>query len=328
VPPAYVDTFISLSHDTPTAAHIGVNKTLRKLRKSRFWVSMKRTVRRYIGTCTTCQKRKPQPKHHGLLETFSPHGPFYIIVVDIVGPFPLTARGHRYIVTFICKFTRWVECVCIPDATAASVAHALVNEVICRHGVPRMLLSDQGPSFTAALFRWVNKRLCIRNLLAAPENHKCVGAVEKYQAFLKNALHSMVHQKHVDWDLHVQTCAFAYRTSVVEGINFSPFELVYGRPAVTPVELLYSDPARLANDAQQYGTEVATHLADSYHIVRQRQQALDTRTKAAYDRTHVPVLFSPGEQVLLWTPPRAKPGQVTKFLPRYTGPHTKARVGR
>jgi len=323
VPPEFVQTFISLSHDTTFGAHVGMNKVLRKLNNNFFWQDMKKTVRAYVASCVSCQKRKPaNPKRHGLMQTFAIGGPFYIVVIDIIGPFPLTARGYRYVVNFFCKFTRWCESVCIPDATAASVANAFVNEVICRHGIPRTILSDQGSHFTANLFRFVNKRLSIPALMSTAEHHQTCGSVERYHKFLKDALYAMVDKTHSDWDLHVQSCAFAYRTSVVEGLSFSPFELVYGRPAITPLEFLYSDPIELKESEEEYGTEVLSRLQDSYHIVRQEQMRLDKRRKDVYDRNHIPVVFSPGEFVLLWTPPRAKPGQVTKFLPRYSGPHT------
>ena len=36
-------------------------------------------------------------------------GPWYRVVIDLVGPLPRTARGHIYIVSAIDHFTKWAE---------------------------------------------------------------------------------------------------------------------------------------------------------------------------------------------------------------------------
>ena len=39
------------------------------------------------------------------------------------------------------------------------------------------------------------------------------------------------------WDEHLDTCTFGYNTSRHESTKFPPFELMFGRKAVLPVEL-------------------------------------------------------------------------------------------
>ena len=49
---------LSLSHDIPSAGHLGVDKTLDKVRQSFYWPAMSDDVRRNIKSCDSCTARK------------------------------------------------------------------------------------------------------------------------------------------------------------------------------------------------------------------------------------------------------------------------------
>ena len=58
--------------------------------------------------------------------------------------FPPPSKGSRYIVVLSDYLTRWVEAFPVPSVEATVIARLLVNEIISRHGAPRVLLSDRG----------------------------------------------------------------------------------------------------------------------------------------------------------------------------------------
>jgi hypothetical protein len=43
--------------------------------------------------------------------------------------------------------TKWVEVIPLPNQESVTIADALIREVICRYGLPREIISDQGPKF-------------------------------------------------------------------------------------------------------------------------------------------------------------------------------------
>lgn len=73
--------------------------------------------------------------------------------IDIVGPNPPSARGHKYILTVIDYFTGWAEVFPIRSQDALTAAKVLAEQVFSRYGCPRQILSDQGPCFEAELFQ-------------------------------------------------------------------------------------------------------------------------------------------------------------------------------
>jgi hypothetical protein len=60
----------------------------------------------------------------------------------------------------------------------------------------------------------------------------------------------LVYDKKDHWDKVLDTCVYAYNTSVHESTSFTPFELMFGRKAVLPVDVEFStkDPATLLTE--------------------------------------------------------------------------------
>ena len=69
-------------------------------------------------------------------------GPCNRLSVDVLGPFPVTHSGNRYVVCFTDYLTRWPEVYAVPTAEAPVIAKFIATEILPRHGAPRILLSD------------------------------------------------------------------------------------------------------------------------------------------------------------------------------------------
>ena len=66
------------------------------------------------------------------------------LATDILGPFPESTRGNKYVLVVTDYFTKWVEIFPIQDQTAPTCAEIILNEVIARFGCPYNIHSDQG----------------------------------------------------------------------------------------------------------------------------------------------------------------------------------------
>jgi transposase-like protein len=61
--------------------------------------------------------------------------------VDILGPFPRTVGGYRYLFIAIDKFTKWLEVTPMVNITHG-VAFAFLKSIIYRFGVPSRIITD------------------------------------------------------------------------------------------------------------------------------------------------------------------------------------------
>jgi hypothetical protein len=69
--------------------------------------------------------------------------PMQMASIDTCGPYPLSKRKYRYLLSFVEHFTRYPEVIPIPKQEDETVARALVTQVLTRHGCPKVLSSDK-----------------------------------------------------------------------------------------------------------------------------------------------------------------------------------------
>jgi len=69
---------------------------------------------------------------------------------DLAGPFSRSTKGHVYILTAICTFTKFVILVPLKDKTAISVTTAIFEKVFLKFGAGE-ILTDNGGEFRCEL---------------------------------------------------------------------------------------------------------------------------------------------------------------------------------
>ena len=170
--------------------------------------------------------------------------PWERLGLDITGPHPVSAKGNRYILTVIDHFTKWIELIPMRNQEAATVAKLLFERVICTHGCPIQILTDQGTNFESKLFHELCKFLEIDKIRTTPYQPSTNGCIERFHATVHSLIARWVdkHQRH--WDQILPAVAFAYRTSVHESTGFTPFLLTFGREARIHADFVYATPAR------------------------------------------------------------------------------------
>lgn len=144
-------------------------------------------------------------------------GPFEKVATDICGPFPVSNKGNRYILTFHDMCTKWCEAFSIPDQGARTIAEIFVKEIVSRHGAPRMLLSDRGANFTSSLLREVCSLINTDKMFTSSYRPSTNGQTERYNLTLLTSISIFVSSHQKDWVL------FAYRVSPSDVTGESPF---------------------------------------------------------------------------------------------------------
>ena len=114
--------------------------------------------------------------------------PMERIVIDVLGPLPITENGNKYILIVADYFTKWVEAYPMPNQEATTVAELLVREFICRFGVPLLIHSDQGRNFESELFAEMCRLLGIKKTRTTPYHSQSDGMVECFNRTLEAQL--------------------------------------------------------------------------------------------------------------------------------------------
>jgi len=124
-------------------------------------------IKKYIRTCDTCQ-RFGKPERNEPLHSIKITQPFERIGIDIVGPLPETENKNKYMVVAIEYLTKWVEIRALDKVTAENIAKFVFEEIICRHGIPQIILTDQGSHFKNKMLDELCNNFGIKHRLSSP----------------------------------------------------------------------------------------------------------------------------------------------------------------
>ena len=295
------------------SGHMGRKKTLAKLRLRYLWGTMSADVDKVMKTCVQCwQYAKGGPREIPM-RTLPRGWPGEVVAMDLFGPLPRTARGATVILVMMDHFTRWAEPVALRKAEVADVVACLVEVWMPRHGVPAILLSDNGPQFVAAVLKDFCASIGVRKMYSTPYHPQGNSVVESYMRTLKKGLAALVSEDGRDWDLFLSAVALAHNSTPHVATGYSPFFLTQGREAVLPVQRHLDEP-RLDPTSSQW----LRRLWKSRVCVYETQMQLEKQRKEMARKTDTPL--PEGTLVMIRLTPQEKAAYPGKFVPLYKGP--------
>ena len=312
---------LQFSHDHKTSGHLGVTKTLSKIRQAYYWSGLQRDVRQYIAGCETCSKSKgPNKTPRAPMQLTSAGRPMERIAMDIVGELPLTEKSNRYIIVISDYFTKWVEAFAISNMEAKTIAELVAKEVVARFGVPSTIHSDQGKQFEGNLFLEMCKMLHIKKTRTTRYHPESDGMVERFNKTLLTMLRTLVDENQRNWDDLLPFVLMAYRSVEQETTGFSPNYLMLGREVSTPLDLAYEMPAAAKSIPQnRWAWVLKENMETAHSLVREHIAESSVRQKTLHDQKLSWQTFSSGDEVYVYFP-RYVSGQSPKLTKFRRGP--------
>ncbi|GES83881.1 KRAB-A domain-containing protein [Rhizophagus clarus] len=300
-----IDDVLHHMHSDPLAGHFSLDEIYRKIKIQYYWPQMFEDVRNYVKTCDECQRRgknrRAEPLHPIKIGQ-----PFDRVGMDIVGPLPQTKDGNKYIVVATEYLTKWPEARAIPDAKATSVVSFFYEDIICRHGCPKEILTDRGTHFVNDMLNSLCNKFEVKHRLSTTYHPQTNGLVECFNRTLCETLAKFANENKNDWDLYVSTALFAYRTRKHNTTRYEPFYLMYGRETILPIEFKVATSAMLniGNDEQEDLLNrvrmISGRMAEERLITQDRIYDQQQRQKQKYDKNIKEQYYKIGDLVLLY----------------------------
>lgn len=244
IPQALVSTILYHIHDSPLAGHPGKDRCFRQAQRTYFWPSMRRDIMRHCLLCALCAQHRPSLHHESPNLAYPiPHAPWDSVSVDVL-KLPLTENGFQYLLVSVDSFSRFTILSPLKDKSARSVARAFIDDVICRHASPKVLLSDNGTEFNNTLLQAVCDTFKIKKCNIVPYSPQANGKVERANRRILDVLRFIANSTAV-WDECIPQVACSLNSAIHSSINESPHFILYGTDKRLPYEFLSSAPQPL-----------------------------------------------------------------------------------
>ncbi|GKF74621.1 putative reverse transcriptase domain-containing protein, partial [Tanacetum coccineum] len=140
------------AHTSRYSVHPGADKMYYDLRDLYWWPGMKRDIVEYVSRCLTCSKIKAEhQKPLGLLQQPEiPEWKWEKLAMDFITKLPKSSSGYDTIWVIVDRLTKSAYFLPIrEDYKTEKLAKNYVNEIVARHGVPVLIISDRDGRFTS-----------------------------------------------------------------------------------------------------------------------------------------------------------------------------------
>ena len=228
-------------------------------------------------------------------------------------------------------FTKWAEAEPLATIIEQKVRNFVWRFIICRFGIPKALVSDNGKQFDNLKFKNFCAELGIKNYYSSPNYPQSNGQAEVTIRTLKAALKSKLENLKGKWVDYLPEVLWAYRTIRKSATQETSFALAFGTKAVAPVKVGLKSP-RVESASAEHNEESLRLNLDL--LEEKREQALkcfedyQRKTTRYYDRKVRPNNFKPGDLVLKKLLPTRKNPTHGKLGPSWEGPDIVSRIIR
>ncbi|KAG7552744.1 Retrotransposon gag domain [Arabidopsis thaliana x Arabidopsis arenosa] len=239
-----------------------------------YWPTMITDCVKFAQRCKRCQLHAPmihQPSE--LFSSISAPYPFMRWSMDIIGPLHRSTRGAQFLLVLTDYFSKWIEAEAYASIKDSAVNTFIWKNIICRHGVPYEIVTDNGPQFISHEFEAFCSEWGIKVSYSTPRYPQGNGQAEAANKTILSNLKKRLSHLKGGWYDELQPVLWAYRTTPRRPTGETPFSLVYGMEAVVPAEL--NVPGLRRTEAPLNEEENSAMLDDSLDTINERRdQAL------------------------------------------------------
>ena len=225
--------------------HSGMVKTKAIARSYVWWPKLNQDIEDLCSSCSECQKTSNMPKAAPVHPWDFPNNPWERLHMDFAGPFL-----NSMFLLIVDAHSKWLEIYPMKSTTAAKTVEKL-RILFSQYGLPKQVVSDNGPQFVAEEFQSFLAQHGIRHVTSAPYHPRSNGQAERAVQIFKNAMKNAENDNR-SLQHKLSVFLFKYRTTPHALTNETPAKLLYGRNLRTRLDILKPDlQAKVASGQDQ-----------------------------------------------------------------------------
>jgi hypothetical protein len=196
--------------------HMGIEKCQSRAREVMYWPNMGQDIENKVNCCSICQKHRYRQPREPLIQHEIPCEPWVKIGADL---FTLGGKNFLVVIDYTSNYPEVAE---LEELSAACTINHM-KDIIARHGLPRTVITDNGPQFACREFAGFAKEYGFDHVSSSPEYPQSNGRAEKAVQIVKRLL-----KKAKEADADPYLALLSYRATPLGG-DKSPGEICMHR---------------------------------------------------------------------------------------------------
>eukprot|EP00253_Pinus_taeda_P035144 PITA_35144 len=317
-------------HDGPAGGHFGADTTAHKIiHAGYYWPTLFRDTHEYVRKCLNCQTAGGrQQKSAFPLQPVNIEQPFDQWGLDIIGEInPPSSKQHKYILTATDYFTNWVEAVPLKAENSEAIIEFIDQFIITRFGVPTALVFDNASYFSGKSMIDFDVKRGFKLKYSANYYPQGNGLAKSTNKNMIKIIKRTIEQNNRNWHKSLVFALWADRITQKASIGTSPFNLVYGKEAILPTNLVLPSLALVQFIEQAPSSSIQLRYDQILKLEEERDKAKETHAKhqqiikASFDSASPgSKQFQVGDLVLKWDKAHEDKVKHTKFQKLWLGP--------
>lgn len=298
VNPINIKTILEECHDSKLAGHLGVKKTIFRVKEKYFWPRLIKDVTEYVKGCDRCKCTKyPTQISRPLMgKAKEVDQPWEMISMDYIGPLPRSRKGNTMLYVVIDFLSKY--CILKPLRTGKTppLIKFLEEDVFLVYNVPRIVISDNGPQFISKNFKTLLENYNVKHWLTSRYTPQ-YNNTERLNRVIMSCIRSYINKLHNRWDENIPQIACAIRTAIHDTTKYSPYFINFGRNMITSGDQYekFVQPPYKTND--QIAESKSENLKKIIVEVKENIKKGSMQVEKRYNLRAKPIQFNEGDVV-------------------------------
>ena len=217
-------------------SHPGIVRMKSLARSYVWWPQITKHIEELVASCKACQVHQKSPPVTKPYFWPKPLGPWRRLHIDFAGPF-----YNKMFLIVVDSYSKWVEVRHVSSTATINVVNTL-RQLFATFGVPEVIVSDNGTSFTSSEFEQFLKANAIQFIRSPPfhpsSNGRAESAVQSTKSSLKKILYDVGNLTLNEWNLALSRFLLSQHVTATYEDGKTPAELMFGRKIRTCVDVI------------------------------------------------------------------------------------------
>ncbi|KAJ0179821.1 hypothetical protein K1T71_004412 [Dendrolimus kikuchii] len=178
IPESMREYILKLVHE----GHQGINSSIRLAKSTVFWPQMNNDIEKYINQCHICLTYRRNNSKQPII-----HHNYKLLPWNKVGIDLFDFDGKKYLIV-VDYFSKYVELALLNNSSNAISVITQLKSIFSRHGIPEIMITDNGPPFNSKDFEMFAKDWNIKLIKSSPYLSRSNGMIERTIGTVKHIL--------------------------------------------------------------------------------------------------------------------------------------------